>query len=149
MFTRENLNRLHELTQDVADTKEMASELLRTAQDRYRTRTHKLEREGKTIELTEKVLWDEVFYLGADSQAGKLLAGVHPEVFEGYKKQDNAAAELKKFSVVELGIDYSQLTLSDYLKATESLFNLMMGERGMQSDRATEQAVHEAESKLQ
>jgi len=128
MFTRENLKQLHDLTQKVNDTKEMSSDLLRTAQDRFKNRTHKLTREGKEIELTEKVLWDETFYLGVGCQAGKLLKTLHPEVFEAYRNQDEAAAELKKFSIVELGLDYSQLTLSDYLKATESLFELLITE---------------------
>lgn len=145
MFTRENLNKLHELTKAVSDAKELSSELLRTAQDRFKHRKHKLMREGKEIELTEKVLWDETFYLGTGCEAAKILTTIHPEVFEAYKAQDHAASELKKFSIVELGLDYSQLTLSDYLKATESLFELMLKERGMSND----QAVHEATSKLQ
>jgi len=130
-MTRENLNKLHELTKAVNDAKETASELLRTAQDRFKQRTHKLMREGKEIELTEKVLWDEVFYMGPTCQAGQILQTVHPEIFEGYKKQDEAANELKKFTIVELGVDYTALTLSDYLAVTESLFELMLAERGL------------------
>lgn len=129
-MTRENLDKLHALTKAVNDAKETASELLRTAQDRFKQRTHKLVREGKEIELTEKVLWDEVFYMGPECEAGKLLQTVHPEIFEGYKKQDEAANELKKFTIVELGVDYTALSLSDYLMLTESLFNLMLDERG-------------------
>jgi hypothetical protein len=115
----------------VNDAKEMASENLKTVQDRFNHRKHKLEREGKEIELTEKTLWDEVFYIGPSSQAGEILKKIHPQVFEMYETQDLAAQELKKFAIVEMGMNFEALTLSDYLKATESLFELMLEERGI------------------
>jgi hypothetical protein len=131
MITRDNLNKLHELTNKVQETKEMASENLKTAQDRFGHRTHKMVREGKEIELTEKIMWDEVFYIGPSCESGQVLRGIHPEVFEMYKKQDQAAEELKKFAIVEMGMNMQALTLSDYLKATESLFTLMLEERNI------------------
>lgn len=131
MITREKLNKLHELTKNVSDAKELASENLKTVQDRFNHRKHKLNREGKEVELTEKTLWDEVFYIGPASQAGEILKSIHPQVFEMYAEQDKAATELKKFAITELGMNFESLTLSDYLKATESLFELMLEERGL------------------
>ena len=128
-FNRETLAKLHELTNTVRETEEIASETLRTAQDRFKDVKHPVEREGKTIELTEKILWDEVFYLGVGCQAAKILKGIHPEVFEAFAKQDEAASELKKFCIVELGVDYTKLTLSDYLVMTEQLVEVMLQER--------------------
>lgn len=128
MINRANINKLRELTDKVNETKEKASELLRTAQDRAGQNVHKIERNGKEVELTEKVLWEEVFYIGLKSQAGQLLQTIHPEVFEAYAEQDRAAAELKKFGVVELGFDPTRLTLSDYLEITEQLFKMMFEE---------------------
>lgn len=131
MITRDIINKLHELNAKLDETKELSSELLRTAQDRFKHRTHKLVREGKEIELTEKVLWEEVFYIGVKSEAGQLLAQHHPEVFEAYREQDKAAIEFKKFAAVELGFDPTRMTLSEYLKITENLFELMLAERGL------------------
>lgn len=127
-FTRETIIELRALTQKVADAKEHASELLRIAQDRHNDKVHTLVREGKEIQLKEKTLWDEVFYLGTGSQAGKILAKEHPEVFEAYKAQDVAADELKKFCILELGVDYTHMTLSDYLHLTETMFAFMLKE---------------------
>lgn len=129
MFTRENLARLHELTDKVNAAKDEASELLRTAQDRFGHVKHKLTRQGKEVEIKEKTLWDEVFYLGVQSDAGKVLERAHPEVFEAYKRQNETADELKKFCIVEFGLDYTQMTLSGYMKMTESLLTLMLDER--------------------
>jgi hypothetical protein len=127
-MNRETLNELHRLTEEVRTATDVASEQMRIVKDRFADKTHKLVREGKEIELTEKVLWDEVFYLGVNCEAGKLLQKEHPEVFEAYKKQDETANTLKKFCVTELGVDYTKLTLSDYLKITEGLFSLLIEE---------------------
>ena len=105
--------------------------MLRTAKDRYGDRLQKFEREGKEIEVKENVLWDEVFYLGPISQAGQILSKEHPEVFEAYANQEKTAGDLKKFTILELGVDYTALTLSDYLSMTEQLIELMMAERGL------------------
>jgi hypothetical protein len=130
MITRKNINKYFELTKAVTDAEDFASELLRTAQDRNKHRTHKIEREGKEITVTEKVLWDEVFYLGVGSQAGKFMMTLYPDLFEAYRKQDQAAAELKKFGVLELGLDHSKMKVSDFIKLTEGLLDLLLVERG-------------------
>ncbi|HBT75062.1 TPA: hypothetical protein DEB29_03620 [Candidatus Wolfebacteria bacterium] len=128
MITRENLNKLHELTEAVNTAKENASELLRTAQDRFKDKTHKIDREGKEIEIAEKTMWLEVFHLGPACESGKILQKEYPEVFEAYQAQEVASLELKKFCISEIGVDYTQLTLSDYLRLTESLFSLLLNE---------------------
>jgi hypothetical protein len=135
MITRDKLNELNILTKKVNDAKEQASELLRIAQDRFNDKTHKVEREGKTVELTEKTLWDEVFYLGTASQAAKILQKEHPEVFEKYREQDVAALELMKFAKAELGINYKEITLADYLQMTEQLFSLLISEHNNESGK--------------
>jgi hypothetical protein len=129
-MTRENLTKLYELNDKVKKAEEVSSELLRTAQDRFKQVKHKLMREGKEIEVTEKILWDEVFYLGAISQAGEILGKEHPEVFEAYKAQDATVQELKAFTITELGVDFQKLSLGDYLMLTERLIKLLMDEAG-------------------
>lgn len=130
MISRTLLEELHAKTKKVNDAKELASELLRTAQDRFGTKKHKLIREGKEIELTEKILWEEVFYIGPASQAGQILKKDHPEVFDAYAKQEEFAEELRKFCILEFGVDYTALTLSDYLRLTERLIDMAMVEHG-------------------
>lgn len=127
MFTRETLNEVQRLTAEIKSTKEHASELLRVAQDRFGHRKHKFTREGKEVEITEKTLWNEVWYLIPETT--KFMRGLHPEVFEAYDKQDAAANELKKFCLLEMGFDFTAMTIGDYLKMTEGLFNLLLEEK--------------------
>lgn len=129
IFTRELLKKLHELNNELKKVRETTNELLRTAQDRFNSTTHKITRAGKEIEITEKVLWDEVFYLGIGSEAGKVLRGNHPEVFESFLKQEKLADELKKFCALNFGFDFGQMTISDYVNLTEGIFMLLLKEK--------------------
>ena len=131
MFTREKLDKLYKLQDNTTKAKEHASELMRIAKDRYNDREHTITREGKEIKIKESVMWYEVFQIGVASQSGKFLAKKHPQVFEAYKKQDKNAEELKKFCIVELEVDYTQMTISDYTKLTEGMFKLMLKEEGL------------------
>lgn len=128
-LTREQLDKVHELTNLVEEKKDLASELLRTAQDRFNGRTHTVNRGGTKSEVSEKTLWTEVFHLGTQSEAAEILRKVHPDVFKTYKEQDDAASELKKYVVTEIGIDPTKMTLSDYLFLTEEMFRLLIDER--------------------
>jgi hypothetical protein len=127
-ITRENLNKLEELTNKVTTQEELASELLRVAQDRFSLATHKLMRDNKEIELTEKVLFDEVFYLGSKCQAGEILRKAHPEVFEAFDKQEEYATELFNFSMENLGVDYKKMTLSKTIMVAEAVARLILEE---------------------
>lgn len=127
-MNREQLNKIHELTREVNRNKEIASELLRTAQDRYNEREHEIERDGKKITVREKDLWTEVFHLGTLCDSGKFMAKLHPEVFEAYKKEATAAVELERFCLAEFGFNFRAMTISDYLMMTEQMYDLLMRE---------------------
>jgi hypothetical protein len=128
-MTRENIDKIHEITASLNEAKETASELNKTAQDRFGEAEHQFVRDGKEITVKEKHLWDEVYHLGLKCEAARLLAEKHPEVFAAYDKMNSLSAELKQYVASELGIDFTQMTLSDYLKVTEGLFAVMMDER--------------------
>lgn len=130
-FTREKLEKLHTISAEFLAQRELASELLRTAQDRFKHRAIKVMREGQEVELTEKVLWDEVFLMGLGCEAGQKLREVHPEVFEAFEKQDKMAEEMKVYTIREFGINFTQMSISDYLKMSEGLFKLMIEEYGL------------------
>ena len=126
---RVDIERLHELSDRVNDLKHISQEQIKTAKDRYNDREVKIMREGKEIEVKESALWTEVYHLGLGCDAGKKLKELHPELFEALKEQDKAADELKVFCIEMLGVDYTQMTLSDYVHVSEKLFNVLFDER--------------------
>ena len=129
-ITRPKILKLKELTENVQTTLDLASELLKTAQDRYGHRKHPVERGGVKSEVPESALWEEVFQLNPKvaAEATTILNKEHPEVFEAFNKQNKAAEELKAFSVRELGVDHTKMTISAYIDITEGMIALMMDE---------------------
>lgn len=127
-MNRKQLDKLHELSDGIKKQNDEASELLRVAQDRHGDRTHKLTRDGKEVEVKEKTLWDEVWHLGTVCEAANVLRKEHPEVFEAYTKAAALSAELERYCMAEFGLNFKAMSLSDYLRMTESLYGLLMTE---------------------
>lgn len=129
MITRFKIAKLIELTENVAKKLDIASEVLRTVQDRNKEATHKITRDGAERTIPESALWEEIYQLGpAAVDAHRILGAKHPEVFEAYKAQADAADELKAFCIKELGMDYTKMTISNYIALTEGMFHLMFEE---------------------
>lgn len=129
MITREIIDTLKNKIKDLEETKVKTSDMLILAKENGKDIEHDIERSGKTIKLKEKTLWDEVFLMGTDCDAGKLLATKYPELFESFAKQEALAEEIKKYSVLELGFDCTKMTIANYLQITEDLVNLLLDER--------------------
>jgi len=128
-MNREDVEKVHEINAELSGLKEKASDLLKAAKDRSGKRKATLLRHGKQVMVEENLLWQEVFHLGADCEAGKKLKESHPEVFKAYEEVEGKAAELKAHVRGKLGVDFTAMTISDYLKLTEGMVGLMLGER--------------------
>ena len=147
MINRQKIQKLHELTRVVDKAKAVASEQLRTAQDRYNHVEEEVKRDGKTQKIKRKLLWDEVFYLGVGCQAADILKQHHPGVFESFMAQEKAADDLRKFTMTELDLDYQHMTLSSYVRLTEALFNMLMDERENTKDGSVPSPVDLSDGK--
>jgi hypothetical protein len=141
-LTRERVNKLHELNDEVIKAESVASEILRTAQDQTGHVEHELDREDpktgetKRIKLSEKILWEEVFYLGGTGHAAaNILRKEHPEVFDAYKTQEDAAKKLQEHVRAEMEIDIKKMRISDYVRLTEAMIDLKLEERKEGIDR--------------
>lgn len=129
---RSSVETLYDLTARVNEASEHASDLLKEAQDRYGKKTHKVMRpNGKVEKLTEKQMWDEIFYhpKGAKCESGIVLSKKRPDVFQAFAAFEQTKVDLKKYCMQELGVDYTQMQLSDYFKITIGLFEMLLNER--------------------
>ena len=134
-ITREDIEAIDIKTGEIESAKDFASELIRTAQDRCNTVEHDVERDGKTVKLTEKVLWDETYLMGNQCQAALILKEQHPEVFAAYKAHDEKAEEYKKMVFDLIGVDYTQMRLSDYIKLSVDIAEMVADERNIDSTK--------------
>lgn len=111
--------KLVELYSELEALEKDASDTLLAVKIPNKDNEHTLVRNGKRITLKEAVLWQEVLHLGADSQAGGILKGLYPIVFEKYALHNQKADELKEFTVRELGIDYNKMRVIDIIRLVD------------------------------
>ena len=130
-YNRESIEKFIKLSDAVDNQEFVASEHIRVAKDRFEHRTHKIKRDGAVVELTEKVLWNEVFMMGLTCSAGKKLKELHPQVFEAYAKQDMLAAELKEMGIKEFGVDYTQMKMASFLRLIDGVIGVKLKEAGV------------------
>ncbi len=85
------------------------SEQIKTAQDRFNDREVEVEREGKKIKITEKVLWQEVYY--GSKEARGIMEKKYPEIFELEGKQKKIDVEINTFTMKKWGFTFNQMSL--------------------------------------
>jgi hypothetical protein len=120
-ITREVLEELLKLYEQLDYYRELHSEQLKTVQDQFGERIVAIEREGKDFMVTEKMLWEEVRYLGIDSQAGQILKEKYPDVFSSLDQINKFAKETEVFVLKHMAFNYTQMTLGNYIKLTLAL----------------------------
>ena len=146
MITRNKIARLKELNEENTKAVEFASELLKTAQDRYGEKVHKFKRDGKKVQVPESALWTEIWNLNERAvDAHEILGKEHPEVFEAFNKQKEIANELKAFTVLELGVDHASMTISNYIQIVEDMVFMMVKEL---KDELKEEVIREVKEGL-
>lgn len=95
------------------DAAELESENLKTVQDRFgHNDIQRVNADGVTVTVKEKVLWQEVYELGLDSDAGKVLEKKYPEVFKYAHDHAKKAEEFNLFAIKNFGLNPAQMTIS-------------------------------------
>ena len=123
----EILNKIRELTADIDKKNELASELMKVAKDRFGETTVSIERkvkgsDNKFIQAKQNDLWQEVYQLGTESQAGKVLKEKHPAVFVAFKSANESVKELNTIAIMELDLkSYQQISLKDIVTLAEGI----------------------------
>jgi hypothetical protein len=138
-ITNEKIKGLYDIYGKLNEQKEIASELLRTAKDRYQHRTVEIDKgDGSKTIVREKFLWDEVFYLGmGENRATKVLEARHPKVFAAYKKQNEIAEECNRYVMANFGIQAEKITMADIFNISESMVRFLLSGQGMKISKKT------------
>ena len=123
VITQEILDELFNLYEQLNYYRELHSEQLKTVQDQFGQRHIKFNRDGKEVIAKEKDLWDEVRILGINSQAGQLLKEKYPDVFESFEKTEEYVQQVQVFVMKNMGFNFTQMTLSDYIQLTLGLID--------------------------
>jgi hypothetical protein len=123
VLTKEILDELFKLYDELDKYHELHSEQLKTVQDQFGSRKVSFERDGKVIEVAERTLWEEVRHLGIKSQAGEILKQRYPDVFDSFEKFEKCKEDTRIFVLKYMGLNFTQMTLGDYIKLTLGLID--------------------------
>lgn len=115
------IKKLKEIYKQKKHIDEVISENKKTLQDRHGEREIEIEREGKKIKIQEKVLWQELFYGGLQSQAGKILFEKYPEMKEYSDKQIALNDKLNLFTLKNWGFYFADMDLVRFIDITLAL----------------------------
>lgn len=121
-ITKDKIAKLRKIEREANDLKARASDLLAQAK-LNKDVEHKVKRGDSEVMIPEASLWDEVWRLGKDCQAGKILQEEYPEVFDVYNKQGEKAQEIDDYFAKEFGFNFSQITPSRLIDMVEAIID--------------------------
>lgn len=87
-----------------------------------------IKRDGKNIDITEKDLWDEIYYQ-ADTDASIILENIYPDAFKKSKEFNSKGDELVKFLAVDFDLPTKKENLVSFGKLIKFI-RLMINEYG-------------------
>ena len=112
-----NTQKLEDFYTKIDELKLQQTELIKLAQVGQQEKKHTL----RNNEVTEEMMWYEVYNLGADCEAGKILRKEYPDVFTVVDELNSLSLELKKYLKEEIGVDSDRMTVLDIVKIVKSV----------------------------
>ena len=119
-LTEDKIAKAFEISDKLNEKKELLSEKLRIVQERYSTLKHKIGDE----EFTEKQCWEDFYHNNKEAKTFNILNEKYPDVFILDEEIKGLADELRQYFIMEFGVDYTAMTLTDYIKITRALIKL-------------------------
>ncbi|MFA5050967.1 MAG: hypothetical protein WC499_02530 [Patescibacteria group bacterium] len=118
----ENVNKLYDELDIVADALDI--EIKNAKQTQGNLILIKRKQGGKEIEISEKLAWEEIRLLGAQSECYNALKGRYPAVFE---KMDAHLAKIKEidtYTQAEIGIRFNAMTVRDVINLVVAVVDM-------------------------
>jgi hypothetical protein len=128
-ITAESLAQFHSLFDEFEVLKTQASEALAVAKLNSELEIF-ITRDGKVSTVKEKDLWDEVWHLGAFSDAGEILNEKYPSVFEANRKAEAKKQEFQAFAKERWNIDPFGVSLSGIIRLIEGVVDYRLKQPG-------------------
>lgn len=127
-ITAQMLHQHTKLYEELHKLQFLLNENVKTVQDRFSNNEHPVKRKKKdsdlferTVKLTEKILWQEYHYLGRNSQAGKLLQSLYPEIFNMQDEEKAKVEEIRQFEFENFGFALTQMTPDNLIRIIEAM----------------------------
>lgn len=136
-ITKSFLDNLYTLSAEVDQLNEEVSDAIKAAKLNGKNKITVTRKDGSQHEVSEKLLWDEVWQLGPTSEAAQALATRYPEIFTKNADSQEKAAEMNRLVAIELGINGQGVTVSDIIRIVDAMidYKLNYGKQGGEDNR--------------
>lgn len=121
IITSKKIQDLKELFRDHQKWDGVMSDQVKTVKERNGNNPVSVLRDGKTVEIKEKDLWQELYYGGFTSQAWEILAKKYPDIEEAHKNEEEIAIRMRDFTVRNFGFAFSQMSLVDLIDLIQGI----------------------------
>jgi len=112
-----DIQKLEDFYTKIDELKAQQSELIKLAQVGQKEKKHTL----RGNEVTEEMMWYEVFNLGAECESGKMLRETYPDVFTCVDELNATSLELKKYLKETLKVDSDRMTVLDIIRIVKAV----------------------------
>jgi hypothetical protein len=127
-ITKEKIKGLYDIYDDLDRLEADASDAIKKAQLNGSKEVLVNRKDKGKQKVTEKMLWDEVYHLGPESEAGDFLKKKYPEAFKKSDMHNVRANELRDYALAQIGIDSQAIKLRDIIQLVDAIVDLKVKE---------------------
>ncbi len=95
---------------------------LKDLQDKNGHIEHEFEREGKKVKVSEKTVWQEVFYGSQESE--KFMREQYPDLFAIADEEKAVSKEVLEFELQNFGFRFSEMTMPKLIWLINGIWEL-------------------------
>lgn len=129
-LTRDFINKAKSLDEEMKKENSSISEELNNYKPNNQDKKRKVARQDGDVQMVkEKDLWEEIRYLGNNSDAYKTLKKAYPKIFERIEENDKRVEELKNLMNNNLGFTFDQMNFTRLIEIIENMVELKLMEK--------------------
>jgi hypothetical protein len=128
-ITKEIMKEFNKKYDELNKLQEVIDDNFKTIRARYDDRGAWVnDEDGKEIEVKEKNLWQEIYYLGnRDNRAADYMRKTYADLFVMKDKEERMIMEIKKFEMEKFGFDHKHLNLPNTIELIQALVKYELG----------------------
>lgn len=128
-ITKEKLEKVYQLSDEILTLNEKISESMITVKEQNGEREQEMERDGKKVKIKEKVLWTEFGQLGKRHDSYKKLYELYPDIFAMGDKTDALSQELEGYCTEQFDINHTRMTIANIFRLIEGMVDYCLDQK--------------------
>lgn len=123
VITKSQVETVRRLSTELTQLQEESSDLLKKARFGSENRKVMVKRKDveKEEEITESLIWEEIFVIGDLSEGHAVLKAKYPEAFKKAEEHNLKAQELNKYTLLNFGIKAGAVSIGDIFTIVDAI----------------------------